>query len=162
MLEHNDRNFKSTLKKIQQDITMKFMGEHKVVLKTTRNEWVFLAIGAWMSTSFPVMQCTSGLVIIGVLYMQCVLHFIFGSIWASGVIYEISFHARGKGCIWPLFCRNKIVQLTKEKSNTELFHGWSVTRHFSPMWRRSSPSKNFRSQKCRCPICECYLEIRML
>ena len=87
MLEHNDRIFKSTLKKIRQDITMKFMGEHKVVLKTTRNEWVFFSNWSMNVNFISIMQCTSGLDIIGVLYMQCVLHFIFGSIWASGVLY---------------------------------------------------------------------------
>ena len=116
MLEHNDRIFKSTLKKIRQDITMKFMGEHKVVLKTTRNEWVFLAIGAWMSTSFPVMQCTSGLVIIGVLYMQCVLHFIFGSIWASGVLYmRFPFMQGAKDAYDHYFVAIKLFNWPKEK-----------------------------------------------
>ena len=41
-----------------------------------------------MNANFiSIMQCTSGLDIIDVLYMQRVLHFIFGSIWASDVLY---------------------------------------------------------------------------
>lgn len=119
-----------------------------------------------MNVNFiSIMQCTSGLVIIGVLYMQCVLHFIFGSIWASGVLYmRFPFMQWAKDAYDHYFVAIKIFNWPKkkEKSNTGQFHGWSVTRHFSTMWRRSSPSKNFRNQKCRCPICECYLEIRML
>lgn len=96
-----------------------------------------------MNVNFiSIMQCTSGLVIIGVLYMQCVLHFIFGSIWASGELYmRFPFMQGAKDAYDHYFVAIKIFNWPKkkEKSNTEQFNGWSVTRHFSPMWRRPLP-----------------------